>query len=314
MDKPFRSIEQQIRLLQGRRVIIDEHTAPVLLREGYYAVVNGYGKAFLDQEATARAHDDRYVRGTTFADMHRLFLFDRELRALTFRAIMCVEGTLRSVLSYVFCAHHRSTDAYLDRSCYTKAKNYLRGAASHPGDLEWMINTLRHHANGHAASERIDLDAPDADIMANNVRVAWYRENYDAIPLWVLFSDLTFGNLRYFFALMRHSEQREVCQRLAQVCGTTHEGTVLTPAQMLHDLETLSDLRNDCAHVERIYDSGFGDEDISYLAAVDILAAYLAENDEQALNRGVLALARRYAAMSEAVARVLAAAGFAVDS
>lgn len=312
MDKPFRSIEQQIHLLQGRRVSTDERTAEVLLREGYYAVVNGYGKAFLDREATRRARDDRYQRGTTFADMHRLFLFDRELRALTFRSIMSVEGTLRSVLSHTFCEHHRNVEAYLDRSCYTRAKGYLRGAESHSGDLEWMINTLRHHALGHAVAERTSDDVADADVMADDVRIAWYRYNHDGIPLWILFSDLTFGNLRYFFALMRHNEQQEVCDRMARVCGTTKDGRVLTPLEMLHDMETLSDLRNDCAHVERIYDGSFGDEELSYLQVVDVLAAFLAEDDEHALNVGVAELAHRYGAMSEAVAGVLTQAGFTV--
>lgn len=312
MNKPFRSIDEQVRLLQGRRVITDEHTGTVLLREGYYAVVNGYGKAFIDVEATARAHDDRYQRGTTFSDIHGLFLFDRDLRALTFRSIMCVEGTLRSVLSHTFCEHHRSTEAYLDRSCYTRAKGYLRGSSNHDGDLEWMINTLRHHANGHAGSATSDEDAPSSDAVTENARVAWYRENYDAVPLWVLFSDLTFGNLRYFFALMRQNEQREVCQRMAEVCGTTSSGNVLTPRQMLADLEVLSELRNDCAHVERIYDGVFGKDELDYLQVLDLLAAYLAEDDENRLLSGVSRLVKKTLKANPGLQVVLADNGFAV--
>ena len=310
MDKPFRSIDQQVRLLQGRRVITDDNTPIVLLREGYYAVVNGYGKAFIDERATIKAHDDRYLRGTTFADIHALFLFDRELRALTFRSIMSVEGTLRSVLSHTFCEHHRFTEAYLDRSCYTRAKGYLRGADNHAGELEWMINTLRHHANGHNASGLLDEEAPSSDPMSENARVAWYRENYDAVPLWVLFSDLTFGNLRYFYALMRQNEQVEVCKHMAEVCGTTSSGKTLAREQMLADLETLSELRNDCAHVERIYDSTFGRDDLTYLQVLDLLAAYLAEDDESLLYAGVGKLVARYRDKSERVKTALARAGF----
>ena len=310
MDKPFRSIEQQVRLLQGRGVATDESTPAILLRDGYYAVVNGYGKAFIDERATVKAHDDRYLRGTTFADIHGLFLFDRELRALTFRSIMSVEGTLRSLLSHTFCEHHRATEAYLDRSCYTRAKGYLRGADNHAGDLEWMINTLRHHANGHGASGFAGEEGPASDSSTQNARVAWYRENYDAIPLWVLFSDLTFGNLRYFYALMRHDEQVEVCKRMAEVCGTTSSGKALSPQRMLEDLETLSELRNDCAHVERIYDSTFGDDGLTYLQVLDLLAAYLAEDDEKLLYSGVGKLVARFRAKSDRVSTALANAGF----
>lgn len=310
MDKPFRSIEQQVRLLQGRGVTTDAETPTVLLREGYYAVVNGYGKAFLDQRATARAGDDRYRRGTTFADMYRLFLFDRELRALTFRAIMSVEGTLRAILSHTFCKHHRNPEAYLNRHSYAPAAGYLRGEGVHAGDLEWMISTLRHHAAGHAIAERTEDESVDADMLADDVRVAWYRENHDAIPLWVLFSDLTFGNLRYFYALMRRDEQVEVCAHLCEACGTTLDGRVLEPDELLHDLETLSELRNDCAHVERIYDGHFGEDELSYLEVLDILAAFLAEHDERALYAGVRRLTERTAQCSDAVAGALQSAGF----
>lgn len=305
MDKPFRTISEQVRLLEARGVTTDEATPAILLREGYYAVVNGYGKAFLDEDATARAGDDRYRAGTRFADIHHLFRFDRELRALTFRAIMSVEGTLRSVLSHTFCEHHRSSEAYYNRHCYTTAKHYLRGPKQYEGDLEWMISTFRHHAEGHAADER-----QQGERDGTNARIAWYRKRYDAIPLWVLCSDLTFGNLRYFFALMREQEQRAVCARMAEVCGTTADGLPIEPASMLRDMETLSELRNDCAHVERIYDARFGEEARPYPQMVDVLAAFLAADDEAWLRASVTELVSRFAGTSEAVATVLAAAGF----
>ena len=175
-NKPFRSIEQQVRLLQGRGVATNEATPTILLREGYYAVVNGYGKPFIDAAKTAAAHDDRFCEGTTFDAIYQLFLFDRDLRALTFRSIMSVEGTLRSVLSHTFCEHHRADEAYLDKSCYTRARGYLRGEDRHPGDLEWLINTLRHHANGHLQPDSLE-DSPEGEGV-ENARVSWYRENY----------------------------------------------------------------------------------------------------------------------------------------
>ena len=51
MNKQFLTIEEQVSLLRERGVATSETTAQILLREGYYAVVNGYGKAFLDEAA-----------------------------------------------------------------------------------------------------------------------------------------------------------------------------------------------------------------------------------------------------------------------
>ena len=80
MDKPFKSIDQQIELLESRGVATDGDSRSILMREGYYPIVNGYKAPFIDSVATKEAGDDRYRDGTRFSDMHELFLFDRDLR------------------------------------------------------------------------------------------------------------------------------------------------------------------------------------------------------------------------------------------
>ena len=82
MDKPFKTIKEQVELLEARGVATDDDTPEVLLREGYYSVVNGYKALFIDKEKTESAKDDRYLPGTSFADIYALFMFDRELRML----------------------------------------------------------------------------------------------------------------------------------------------------------------------------------------------------------------------------------------
>lgn len=82
MDKPFKTIEEQVELLEARGVATDDGTPEVLLREGYYSVVNGYKEPFVDKEKSESAKDDRYLPGTSFADIYALFMFDRELRML----------------------------------------------------------------------------------------------------------------------------------------------------------------------------------------------------------------------------------------
>ena len=82
MDKPFKTIKEQVELLEARGVATDDDTPEVLLREGYYSVVNGYKAPFIDKEKSESAKDDRYLPGTSFADIYALFMFDRELRML----------------------------------------------------------------------------------------------------------------------------------------------------------------------------------------------------------------------------------------
>ena len=63
-DKPFLTIDEQVQLLASRGVAVDKDTADILLREGYYSVVNGYKDPFIDPEKTAEAGDDRFAEGT----------------------------------------------------------------------------------------------------------------------------------------------------------------------------------------------------------------------------------------------------------
>ena len=53
MDKPFKSIDEQIAILDSRGVETDSDTAAALMREGYYSIVNGYKDPFIDRDAYA---------------------------------------------------------------------------------------------------------------------------------------------------------------------------------------------------------------------------------------------------------------------
>ncbi|MBQ9057652.1 MAG: hypothetical protein IJ125_00530 [Atopobiaceae bacterium] len=55
MDKPFRSIDEQIELLQSRGIETDEKTGSILLREGYYQIINGYKDPFINKDVTKKS-------------------------------------------------------------------------------------------------------------------------------------------------------------------------------------------------------------------------------------------------------------------
>ena len=85
MDKPFKTIEQQMAILRSRNMDVDSSASAVLKREGYYSVVNGYKAPFLAMAGNGREQQDRYLDGTSFEDVYRLFRFDRDLRLTMMR-------------------------------------------------------------------------------------------------------------------------------------------------------------------------------------------------------------------------------------
>ena len=93
MDKPFKTIEEQVSILQTRGLATNESTPTILEREGYYSIINGYKDIFIDKEAkSAAAGEDRFIKGTSFDDIYRLFRFDRDLRMLLFANLAIAEA------------------------------------------------------------------------------------------------------------------------------------------------------------------------------------------------------------------------------
>ena len=88
--KPFKTIDEQVEILRSRGLGISDQNraAAFLLRENYYAVVNGYKDAFLDLEASNLAGEDRYRDGSTFDALSRVFIFDKELRDVTMAILL----------------------------------------------------------------------------------------------------------------------------------------------------------------------------------------------------------------------------------
>lgn len=100
MAKEFKTFAQLIELLESRGVATDATTVDCLRRESYYADINGYKGPFLDKNAAQSSSDDVYREGTSFKNIYYLFLFDRELRQLTFSCLARAEAVLKNSVVY----------------------------------------------------------------------------------------------------------------------------------------------------------------------------------------------------------------------
>ena len=188
MGKPFLTIQQQIELLESRGVKTDDASGSILLREGYYSVVNDYKDSFIDREATVAAGDDRYREGTTLTHIYDLFSFDRKLRGLTFRYLIKAEAAVRTAISYCFSDAHREEDAYLFQANYCSKEEFAASGNDsnrYASEITGLIGILSSRANRSGASF-----------------ITHYRESYGAVPLWVLTNDLTFGKKAVNYAKM----------------------------------------------------------------------------------------------------------------
>ena len=108
--KPFKTIDEQIDILESRGLIIDDRDEAyeALSRLNYYRV-SAYS-------LTLRKNDIFY-KGIHFSDIMQIYSFDMELRALLMYLLESVEVSLRTFVGY----HHAKNYGplgYLDKEAF----------------------------------------------------------------------------------------------------------------------------------------------------------------------------------------------------
>lgn len=275
MEKPFLTIEEQVKLLQSRGIIISGQTSTVLMREGYYSLINGYKDPFLDKEKTKQECDDRFIDKTSFDDVYSLFDFDRNLRDVTFPYLIRAEATVRTAISYCFSRHHTGQNDYLSQQNYCTSDEYINycsdiededeGKTEYFDELSKLIGKLRNRVEHSRASF-----------------IVHYREAFNEVPLWVLSNDLTFGTLEHFFNFMRPTEKEEVCKFISESTGRLGDKALgfFSVDEARIGLEALVKFRNICAHDERLYCASVGDrKQINFIRMALYLERYLTTDE-----------------------------------
>ncbi len=136
MDKPFKTYEELIELMESRGLRTGPRARRILEREGYYPVVNGYKDLFLDSP-------DRFRRGATLDEVYALFVMDRRLRSTLFRHMALCEGALKTVSTYVFCSRHSDdNEAYLDPANYARKGRRAVTARDISGEMTRVLGRV----------------------------------------------------------------------------------------------------------------------------------------------------------------------------
>ena len=224
--KPFKTIEEQIEQLKERGLVIpDEDKAKnVLLSNNYYNIINGYSKYFPMQ-------GDNYIGNTTFDEVLHLYLFDVELKQTFFRAILAAELHIKSIFSHRFAEHFTSIpEPYLDANCYDPGN---------PNDVTRTIQKL--------------TDIIDARERDHSSSIYHYKATYNNVPIWVLVNYLDFGHIRHMLQNAPIQVQNDVAKDLRNFITQNISFTGFFPPQtMLTFLKNINEVRNVCAHNNRL--------------------------------------------------------------
>lgn len=225
MDKPFKTIDEQIEILRSRNLIVNENLArDSLMKNGYYNIINGYKDFFLNDDSNT------FKDGTHFSDLENLFNIDKMLSQLIFYACLDVERMFKTNLAYFIA--EKFGEKEID---YLNPKNYSTGR--NLGYNKWQIDeTIK-------IFKMLAID----DIQP----IKHYREKYKNIPPWILFSRATFGNVYYLYKLSKGYIKTNVISSILNI--NTDEIDDAIKRLFSDAMFLVLHFRNRTAHANRTY-------------------------------------------------------------
>lgn len=232
MKKPFKTYNQQLKILRKRNMIIKNGSKAIsiLRRENYYCVINGYKDIFL-----TRANPDVYRDGTTFEQVYALYEFDRNLRSIFLKYLLQVESYLKSQIAYCFSDKRREMFSYFNINNFGPDTAYTTN----------LISKL---------SKQIDRNKKSKTIKH-------YLTDHKELPLWVLAKKLTFGDANSFFKAMQSSDRQTITTSFIKEFCREYRHSMVSRSEHMYTPEVIDNMlmvmcacRNVCAHEERLYD------------------------------------------------------------
>lgn len=233
-DKPFKTTEQQIAILESRHLLFhDKETAAKNLeRYGYYEIINGYKDNFMiDPSDDEKGFKDN----VSFDHIYQLFMVDQRLRAATIESLEYFESTLRQAVAYTVSKNisYKQGD-YIDRRKYNHGPRFR-----YPNPYNYPVDKLMHTLT--KITNR------------NDQPFKHYREDHGNVPPWIVVKRLSFGNLIWWTKLLKNREKTEVISKIMGLPIEIVQGSEELREIFGDFLSLLLDYRNIAAHGGRIY-------------------------------------------------------------
>lgn len=229
--KEFRDIQTQYYILQNKGLSFQnpESAKQLLIRYGYYEIINGYGFPFCYKDENGNEY---YQKGTTFEQIYALYSADKEIRNAIFHGMIEVETNLRSIVSYVV-----SENFGVEQAQYMNRKNYNQGKPLSKPQRGYKIDTI--------------IDKMKK-ISTDNVQpMKHYRQKYDNLYPWIMLKGFTFGNLVNFIKLQKSAPKRQIAALFFDVPVELVDDNLLN--MFIDMLFLFHAYRNRSAHGGRIF-------------------------------------------------------------
>lgn len=219
-SKPALLLDDQVKLLSKRGMIIDIPDAERILGDINYYRFSGYALHFEKFNNRQRTHI--FYPETKFSDVIKLHDFDHELRNLISKYLSVIEIKIRTVICYEMVHKYKDPHCYLKKEIFEKEYFFTS-----------FINIVRDSFN-----------------RSKEVFVQAYKNKYTdpyLPPLWMVIELISFGQCS---KLYKGLSSEPLKRTIAEKFNCWYEN-------MESWLMALSGLRNHCAHHSRVWNKKF---------------------------------------------------------
>jgi len=227
-EKAFLNVDDQIAKLKSMNIRIHnaKKTKERLSENSYYNIINGYRTPFLFNK-----QKDKYLHGTAFTEIYALYHFDRQLRQLLLSFLLEVENSFKSKIIYEFLQTKNSVGEYIHNSDgYLKVDNF---------DVDQNINSRK---NGSILNMIANMQKTISKNFYKSDAISHYLTKYGYVPLWVVATRMTFGDVCTFYECCKSNNRQAVSKVY-----------LMSDSDLLTNMRLLSYARNHCAHGNRVY-------------------------------------------------------------
>lgn len=201
----------------------DSRHKSILIRTGYFNLINGYKSPFICDTDSAGNHI--YIKGTSIDHIYEVKCFDDALRSFLLRYITQVEEEIRTLTGYKFDeCNERGNVTWYDTNAYSEKCT-----------LQERMNAI---SSAYSELSRSRLDY-----------VKFYMQHHEQIPTWIMIKVVNFST---FINVLKCSKQ-EVTHSLCKLYHLYDKNGKPNVKLLIGSLHWLRIVRNSCAHNERIY-------------------------------------------------------------
>ena len=231
-EKKFKTFEEQIEILKLRDLKFgNEETAlNALKRYGYYSIINGYKEPYISMIDGK----EFYKEGITFEQVFSLYEMDKSICNAVMKTMLKVEDRLKTATAYVIAEAFTEKD-----SAYLQKKNYKQGKKINQTN-DYSIDPLFIKLN----KVKNDMKIPT---------ISHYHDKYNNVPPWILFKELSLGNIVNLIKLQKGSQKRKIISLIYNIPEPIVNSSSDIYNLFMDSLFVYLDYRNRAAHGGRIY-------------------------------------------------------------